>query len=176
MLGDLGGESMKNKRYGFTLVELLIVIVVLGLMLTLIIPKLGELGEANLKQSARHLTGMIRYLRDHSQATKEAYRIKFDIQNGHYWPEVLTQTSDKTVEFKRYQTVMVEETSLTGATTFRDVRVASHPDDPTILITPNGWVEHALIHLRDGDNKDFTLIVNSLTGNTELREGYLEER
>ena len=160
---------------GFTLVELLIVIVVLGLVLTFTIPKLGEIGEANLKQSARHLTGMIRFLRDDAQAKKEVYRLKFDIQNGHYWPEV-RHTNGKIVEFKRLQTVMAEEGSLSGATTFRDVRVASHPDDPYIQFTPGGWVEHALIHLRDGDNKDFTLIVNSLTGTTELREGYVEER
>ena len=168
--------QIKKSWKGFTLVELLIVIVVLGLMLTLTIPKLGELGEANLKRSARHLTGMIRFLRDEAQAKKKEYRIKFDIQNGHYWAEVLNQTSDKTVEFQRYQSVMVDEASLSGQTTFRDVRVASHPDDPVMRFTPDGWVEHALIHLRNGDNKDFTLIVNSLTGNTDLREGYVEER
>ena len=80
------------------------------------------------------------------------------------------------MEYKRYQSVMLAEASLSGQTTFRDVRVASHPDDPYILFTPDGWVEHALIHLRDGDNRDFTLIVNSLTGNTDLREGYIEEK
>jgi type II secretion system protein H len=174
--GARGKGQVKNREKGFTLVELMIVLVVLGLMLALAIPKLGELGDANLKRSARHLTGMIRFLRDDSQAKKAVYRIKFDIQNGHYWAELLTQTSDKTMEFKRYESTMVAEASLSGQTTFRDVQVASHPDDPFIRFTPDGWVEHALIHLRDGDNKDFTLIVNSLTGNTELRDGYIEER
>jgi type II secretion system protein H len=173
--GRVKGQGKRSEK-GFTLIELMIVIAVLGLMLALTIPRLGEIGEANLKRSARHLTGMIRYLRDNSQAQKKKYRIKFDIQNGHYWAELLTQTSDKTEEFKRYQSVMVGEESLSGQTTFRDVQVASHPDDPIILFTPDGWVEHALIHLRDGDNKDFTLIVNSLTGNTDLREGYIEEK
>jgi type II secretion system protein H len=174
--GARGKEHVNKRRKGFTLIELLIVIVVLGLMLALTIPKLGELGEANLKRSARHLTGMIRFLRDESQAKKMVYRIKFDIQNNTYWAEVLKQTSDKTMEYKRYQSTMVAEASLAGQTTFRDVQVASHPDDPYILFTPNGWVEHALIHLRDGDNKDFTLIVNSLMGNTDLRDGYIEDR
>jgi hypothetical protein len=37
-------------------------------------------------------------------------------------------------------------------------------------------VEKAFIHLRDGDGQDFTLIVKPLTGDTELREGVVEER
>jgi type II secretory pathway pseudopilin PulG len=161
---------------GFTLIELTIIIVIIGVMLSLIIPRLGEIGEANLKRSARHLTGMIRFLRDESQARKAAYRLRFDIQAGHYWAEVMTVTSEQTVEFLRLQSEVGSEGSLSGQTTFRDVKVAGHPDDPYVQFTPDGWVESALIHLRDGDNKDFTLLVNPLLGNTELREGYVEEK
>ena len=162
---------------GFTLIELTVVIVVLGVMLSLIIPRLGELGEANLKRSARHLTGMIRFLHDESQAKKDTYRLRFDITGGRYWTEALTfNLSDKTAEFKRFSSEMATEGSLSGQTTFRDVKVASHPDDPYIEFSPNGWVESALIHLRDGEGRDFTLEVNPLTGNTEFREGYIEEQ
>lgn len=160
---------------GFTLIELTVLIVILGVMLSLIIPRLGELGEANLKRSARHLTGMIRFLRDESQARKDVYRLRFDIQGGRYWAEVMTLTSEKTVEFKRFHSALAEEGGLSGQTTFSDVRVGSHPDDPYIQFTPEGWVEKAFIHMKDGDDKPFTLIVNPLTGGTELHEGYLEE-
>jgi hypothetical protein len=37
-------------------------------------------------------------------------------------------------------------------------------------------VEPATIHLRDGADRDFTLLVKPLMGDTELREGYIEER
>ena len=161
---------------GFTLIELTVIIVILGVMLTLIIPRLGELGEANLKRSARHLSGMIRFLKDESQARKDVYRLRFDVQAGHYWAEVMTQTNEKTVEFKRFSSELASEGSLSGQTTFRDVRVSSHPDDPYIQFTPDGWVEQAFIYLKDGDEKPFTLIVKPLTGDTELREGYVEER
>jgi Tfp pilus assembly protein FimT len=169
------GQGIK-KSDGFTLIELTIIIVILGVMLSLIIPRLGELGEANLKRSARHLTGMIRFLRDESQATKAVYRLRFDVQEGRYWAEVMTLTSDRTVEFVKYSSAMGSEGSLSGQTTFRDVEVAGHPDDPYIQFTPDGWVENALIHLRDGDEKDFTLLVNPLMGATELLEGYVEKK
>ncbi len=163
---------------GFTLIELTIIIVILGVMLSLIIPRLGEIGEANLKRSARHLTGMIRFLHEESLAKKDSYRLRFDVTEGRYWTERLTilNLSDKLAEYKRYSSEMATEGRLSGQTTLRDIKVASHPDDTYIEFSPEGWVEHALIHLRDGENRDFTLVVNPLTGDTELREGYVEEK
>lgn len=171
---------VRNTDSGFTLIELTVVIVILGIMLTLVIPRLGDLGEADLKRSARHLTSTIRFLRGESQARKEQYWLRFDVQGGRYWvewgAEVKKQTGETTREFRRLQSEMGSEGSLSGNVTFRDVRVASHPDDPYILFSPNGWVEPAVIHLRDGEDRDFTLRVKPLMGDTELLEGYIEER
>ncbi len=161
---------------GFTLIELAVVIAILGVMVALVAPRFADIGNANLKRSSRHLTGMIRFLRDEAQAKKSVYRLRFDVQAGQYWPEVLTAVSDDTVEFKRAVSAIGGEGSLSGQTTFRDVTVAGHPDDPYIVFTPDGWVEHALIHLRDNEDRDFTLIVNPVMGNTELRDGYVEEK
>jgi len=156
---------------GFTLLEIMVVVIVMGVMLSLVIPRLSELGEANLKQSARHLTGMIRFLHDEAQAKKAVFKLRFDVQGGRYWVEIFDEPSR---EFKRYHSDMTGEGSLSGQTSFRDVQAGSHPDDPSILFTPDGWVEQAFIHLKDGDDKPFTLIVKPLMGDTELRDGYVE--
>jgi len=172
-----GARGKGQGERGFTLIELTIVIVIMGVMLALIVPRLGDLGESNLKQSTRHLTGMIRFLRDESQAKKYPYRLRFDVKEQHYWAEVpIFDEKTKTAEFKRLGSEVGSEASLEGQVTFRDVRVASHPDDPYIQFTPDGWVEPALIHLRNAAEKDFTLIVKPLLGDTELREGYVEEK
>ncbi len=161
---------------GFTLIELAVVIAILGVMIALVAPMLGELGEANLKRSARHLTGMIRFLHEESQVKKAVYRLRFDIQDGRYWAEAVTRTSERAGEFRKTTSVIGGEGSLSGQTKFRDIKAGSHPEDPYILFTPDGWVENAIIHLRDGSDRDFSLLVKPLTANTELREGYVEER
>ncbi len=167
---------MRQGSRGFTLIELAVVIVILGVIMVLVIPTFGELSGANLRRSSRHLTAAIRFLREDAQAKKAVYRLSFDIPNGRYWAEGLAVTVEKTVEFKRLGSSLAYESGLFGRTTFRDIRVPGHPDEPYILFTPDGWVEKAYIHIRDGGDKDYTLIVNPLTGNTELVEGYVEER
>jgi general secretion pathway protein H len=165
------------KSRGFTLIELAMVIVVLGIMISLVIPALGEMTGANLRRSARHLTSMSRFLRDEAEATKKVYRLRFDITGGHYWAEVREDDIlAKTSEFKHLSSAISSEGSLSGNTTFKDVKAGSHPDDPYIEFTPDGWVEKTFIHLRDGDGKDYTLIVQPLTGDTDLREGEVEEK
>jgi len=165
---------MKDK--GFTLIELAVVIVVLGIMITLVIPTLGEITGSNLKRSARHLTGVIRFLRDEAEAKKKIFRLRFDVQNGSYWAETPVPASDDTVEFKKYEPGVSAEGSLSGQTVMRSVRAGSHPDEPWILFTPDGWVEKTFIHLQDGGGRDYTLIVKPLTGDTELRDGDVEEK
>ena len=152
-------STIRNVR-GFTLIELTVVMVILGVMLAMVIPRLGELGEANLRRSARHLTGMIRFLRDEAQAKKTVYRLRFDIQAGRYWAEVLTPVAgEQTVEFKQLYSDMASEGNLSGQTTFLNVKAGSHPDEPYIQFTPDGWIEQSFIYLKDGEDRPFTLIV-----------------
>jgi len=119
---------------------------------------------------------MIRFLHEKSQAKKMEYRLRFDIQDGRYWAESLKRVSESAVEFQKETSVIEGEGSLFGQTTFRDIKAGSHPEEPYILFSPDGWVEATIIHLRDGSDRDFSLLVKPLTANTELREGYVEER
>lgn len=65
--------------------ELLVVLVIIGLSAGLVVPKLfSSLTKANLKNSALHLRGVVRYARSQSVTTSRLYSLDIDLDNERY--------------------------------------------------------------------------------------------
>ena len=63
---------------GFTLIELALVLAILGVMLTVLVPRL-ELGGARLDASARRLARLCTYLADEASLRGRVYRLTMDL-------------------------------------------------------------------------------------------------
>jgi general secretion pathway protein H len=73
---------------GFTLVEVLVALLVVSLIVTLGVKGFRSITKSNLRESAAHLSGAIRYLFDRASITGKYYRLVIDLNDGKYWPEV----------------------------------------------------------------------------------------
>jgi len=72
------GKISVNKG-GFSLLELLVVLAIMGLMSALVMPYLaGTLGHANLKTSAKTVAASLRYARSRAVSEQLAYVALFD--------------------------------------------------------------------------------------------------
>ncbi len=67
---------------GFTLLELVVVIVILSLVAAIVLPLLPASDASNLRNSARRLSSVIRYLGDQAITTKSLYRMKVDLSDN----------------------------------------------------------------------------------------------
>lgn len=81
-------ERAPSKYAGFTLIELTLVVLILGVLLTLTLPRLALLGEQRLDSAARRLAVLISYLHDESALRGRIYRLTLDLDRENYRVEV----------------------------------------------------------------------------------------
>lgn len=78
-------KRLRNNK-GFSLVELLVVVAILGVMTALVIPKISSSSSAsNVKTSAREFLTNVRYTRERAISMVSHYTIKISVKpNGQY--------------------------------------------------------------------------------------------
>ncbi|HEY4187816.1 MAG TPA: type II secretion system protein [Polyangia bacterium] len=81
---------MRQRRAhsGFTLIEILVVLAIVGILAGLSIRGLRSLARSDLRASVTHMAGAIRYLFDRASTTGKYHRLVIDLDQGKYWAEV----------------------------------------------------------------------------------------
>jgi general secretion pathway protein H len=77
---------------GFTLIEIIIVLAIAALIMGVGVNGLRSLAKSDLRESATHLSGAMRFLFDRASTTGKTHRLVIDLERGRYWAEV---TDDK---------------------------------------------------------------------------------
>lgn len=164
-----------RKKNGFTLIEIVVVVFIIGSLFFIAAPRLLEITDANLKSASRTLTGTIKYYYNEAVFKKNVYRLTFDIDNGEYWPEMLEGN-----QFVRMDDLLSRTKKLPDGVFFEDIetqRTEGKVDsgrDVFIIFLPTGFVDPAVVHLRAGNDNFFTLSTNPYTGITRIYDEYVD--
>lgn len=166
---------MRNRK-GFTLLELLVVVLLISAFVFIAVPKIKSGTEINIKSAATNLTGTIRYLYNEAAFKKNIYRLVFDTERDEYWVEVLDNN-----EYVVSNEYLHKKRTLPAGVHFKDVITErtlsrSRLDDPRefILFLPTGFVEPAVIHLVTDSEDYYTLETKPYTGGTRVYDEYVE--
>lgn len=166
----------RRRAGGFTLLELAVVLFIIGLLVTLAVPRLGEFGSARLDSTARRLAALARYLHGEAVFRSQLYRLHYDLDQHTYWVTVLTATQDAT-EFVVDASPLTQPVSLPPSVTFADVQVSGtgrvSSGQVYTHFYPQGYTDPTLIHLRDQYSRIVTVTIPPLTGEPKVEEGYV---
>lgn len=85
---------------------------------------------------------------------------------------------DDTLKYEQDDSLPVGEVKLPDGLKFTDIETALEgrvaDEQAMTRFVPQGYATPTWIHVNDEDERDFTLIVNPLTGVTEIRDGRVE--
>ncbi len=162
---------MQSRRSGYTLVELVIVIVVVSILLLVGMPRFRRmLAGDELHATCRELVGLVRSVREQAMGGQQVMRLRFDFAANRVWVEGQgAETADGPQAVSEYQPG--EGVRLLDLWSRRAGTVSA--GEATLLFFPKGYVEQAIIHLEDEGGRRYSLELMPFLGTVELHEGYL---
>ena len=167
-------KSLKGWCAGFTLIELMVVILIMGLMFTFVMPQIQGFRQAALKSQARRLAGRATYLYDEATGHKLVLRLIFDIDDNGYAVAQLDPYAVKPV-FAPDNSIQGHQVLLPAAIRIRDVTVEGIGTiNKGVIATnfyPEGYVDATVVHLEDASGDVMTLEFSPLTGQVAIING-----
>ena len=164
-----------SSQSGFTLIELMLVVMLLGLMASLSLPLISGFEPNRLDASARRLAGTVKYLYNEAAMTGLEHRLTFEIAENSYHAGNVNRSG----ELQPLQGVAAKKNLSSGVkfvSIYQPQRGEQKDGEITTALLPGGWMEETIIHLEDDNQKKMTLRLVPLTGLTEIYEGYRDFR
>lgn len=178
-----------NPLAGFTLLELSVVIFILGLLVTLALPRFGSIGRARLEASAKRLASLVRYLGSEAAFKSQLYRLHYDLDEHTYWVSVFAAGQNQQnqqnqidqqarAEFIDDPDPLAQPVRLPPTISFADVRVPGigrvSRGNVYTHFYPQGYTDPTVIHLRDQEARVMTVSIPPLIGEVGVFEGYVD--
>ncbi len=156
---------------GFTLIELIVVIALMGLMLFFTLPRLGDnpfLDDS--RQSSRWLIGKVQSLKESALRDQKQYSLHFDLDSGRIW-ETNESMSPEDIE----DAALNNSYSLPSELRIIDVEYPKkgkvYTGQAEIIFYKAGYTDKALVHMQEGDTY-LTFLIEPFLSNVQFYETY----
>ena len=158
---------------GFTLIEMMVVIVIISVCAALVVPRLPAPEGTRLKNSARNLASGMRFLSDQAIITKGVFRLKLNLTENSTGIARLSPTGDELPPEDQFMNRRLVEEGIS----IEDVTVPQlgkvTEGEVIIPFGPAGNPDCITIHLKGGE-RHFTIIAYPSGGKVKVLEGYQE--
>ena len=161
-----------DKR-GYTLIELIVVVVLIGLVLTLAVPRLrNALLTDNLKGAARKMIGIINNLRNEAIREQRDYFLHLDLDANKFWVSYGSMTDEERAVASK------EGSNFPGDIHIDDIWIKGKGKmvrgATRIRFTRRGYTQKSAIHLSSEDGRELTLVLSPFLGKIKVINKYVE--
>jgi type II secretion system protein H len=170
--------ALRKGSRGFTLLELVLVLALIGLIVTLVAPRLGLFGSVALDTSARRLAARIRFLREEAALRGHSVRLSFDLHERSYAAAVLVPTTtgarfvdDSSPLFRRVSLPDDLNLDVSGPNLSTTV-----DGQPAAIFSPDGFADPTVIYLDDGKGRAVSIVIEPGVTAPRILDGYVDAR
>lgn len=183
---------MKGKQGGFTLLELMVVVVLIGIMTAMIIPEMkGSLQDALLRSTARKLVAVFNIASSQAATTSQLHRVQIDRKKSRCFVERTAREGEEKNGFVPLKDIPGGEGNLDARVTIEVRKLGEEPtagpneqqERPTakedesnipnteaIAFYPDGTADAREIILKDREGFRLALRINPTTGRVLIVE------
>ena len=189
-------KRRSQNQNGFTLIEIMVVVAIIAFVAVMAVPRLGKTLGTQLSTSTRNMVILSKELHHFARLRNKTYRMVIGFgdltHKASVWVESASEevllapadatptpeprNGDKTPQkgtFGKDGEVLHKPIEFPDGVNFEDVQYDSKAKPITqgaayIHYFPEGLVQQTVIHLGDGKNIHWTLIINPLTGYTDI--------
>ncbi|MBN2130861.1 MAG: prepilin-type N-terminal cleavage/methylation domain-containing protein [Sedimentisphaerales bacterium] len=155
---------------GFTFIELIVVLVVLGVSASVVFPRLGDflLKEPEPWQSARKLVRVARYAHEWAVTTESAVSLHIDTETGNYWAadRAMREGAGESPWGRDLRGRLADDVEITGLRWRGEDRVAA--DVLVVEFRPDGWNDPFVVKMTSSDAETVEVVFGDRLGEVEL--------
>src|SRR5439155_14666573 len=123
-------RPVESSRLGFTLIELMVVIVLAGIMAAAIIPEMrGTYEDALLRAAGRELVDVFSIAGSRAASLNEAHRVRLERNSGRYWIERKSSDGESPSGFVRVHDVPGSEGKIDSRISIEFKRAGDEPEE-----------------------------------------------
>ena len=165
----------RRTNHGFTLLELVVVIVILSITAALVLPRFSLTDEGRLRTSARTVASLLRYLGERGATGGGTYRLHVNPGEN----TLVVMKFNDNGEESRPDDPFLTRSFLPEGVTLADVvtpRLGKVRDNEVIVtLGPRGLLDFLVLHLRGKGEAAYTIFAYPEGGRVKVVAGYQEE-
>jgi prepilin-type N-terminal cleavage/methylation domain-containing protein len=169
--GTLNEPGIRRINGGFTLLEVVIVVAVVALFIGLAVPRLPDMAGTRIYRSARKVSMILQLARSRAISLRRYYRVEMDLESSslsvsYYGPEGTYILDDEVREVSLRDSVIVDIVNSSDGKVLEGIG--------WVRISPRGFIEPALIHIMDDQERIVTVVPSPVSGRVQIQEGYTD--
>jgi len=165
-------KKTSSNGKGYTLIELIVVIILLGLIFGLIVPKFRtSVLRDSLDASSLRIIGLVENLREKAISEQLSYILHFEIREKKLWYFASTASEEAQELARERAYYLPSDVEIEDIWTWSK---GKHYDEATIFFSKKGYIEQSMIHLQSEDGRQLSLELTPFLGSINIHDGYVD--